>query len=98
MTIATVIITDMPDNQYTIEGTLDRPEAINEPPTPAIIIATYLIIRIFFDQFNDFVLVLREVNRRFPVEIRSFYRGSINCKLKTLIGNLTCINIVVCET
>jgi hypothetical protein len=42
MTIATVIITDMPDNQYTIEGTLDRPEAINEPPTPALIIATYL--------------------------------------------------------
>ena len=42
MTIATVIITDMPDNQYTIEGTLDRPEAINEPPTPALIISTYL--------------------------------------------------------
>jgi hypothetical protein len=42
MTIATVIITDMPDNQYTIEGTLDRPEALNEPPTPALIISTYL--------------------------------------------------------
>ena len=42
MTVATVIITDMPDNQYTIEGTLDRPEALNEPPTPALIISTYL--------------------------------------------------------
>jgi len=42
MTVATVIITDMPDNQFTIEGTLDRPEALNEPPTPAIIISTYL--------------------------------------------------------
>lgn len=42
MTIATVIITDMPDNRYTIEGTLDRPEALNEPPTPALIISTYL--------------------------------------------------------
>jgi len=42
MTIATIVITDMPDNQYTIEGTLDRPEAINEPPTPALIIGAYL--------------------------------------------------------
>ena len=42
MTVATVIITDMPDNQYTIEGTLDRPEALNEPPTPALIISIYL--------------------------------------------------------
>jgi len=42
MTIATITITDLPGNEYTIEGTLDRPEAINEPPTPALIIATYL--------------------------------------------------------
>jgi hypothetical protein len=42
MTIATVIISDAPDNSYTIEGSLDRPEAIEEAPTPALIIATYL--------------------------------------------------------
>jgi hypothetical protein len=45
MTIATIVITDMPDNQFTIEGKLDRPEAINEPPTPALIILTYLSSR-----------------------------------------------------
>jgi hypothetical protein len=42
MTIATIIIKDMPDGEYTIEGDLDRPEALDEPPTPALIIATYL--------------------------------------------------------
>lgn len=42
MTIATVIIKDEPDNSYSIEGSLDRPEALNEAPTPALIIATYL--------------------------------------------------------
>lgn len=42
MTIATLIIKDEADSSYTIEGSLDRPEALDEPPTPAIIIATYL--------------------------------------------------------
>jgi hypothetical protein len=42
MTIATVIIKDLPDNQYSIEGTLDRAEALDEPPTPALIISIYL--------------------------------------------------------
>jgi hypothetical protein len=42
MTIATLVIKDEADNSYTIEGSLDRPEALNEPPTPALIIATYL--------------------------------------------------------
>jgi hypothetical protein len=42
MTIATIIIKDMPDGEYIIEGDLDRPEALDEPPTPALIIATYL--------------------------------------------------------
>jgi hypothetical protein len=42
MTIATLIIKDEADSSYTIEGSLDRPEALNEPPTPALIIATYL--------------------------------------------------------
>ena len=41
MTIATVTIKDEGDG-YTIEGSLDRPEALDEPPTPALIIATYL--------------------------------------------------------
>lgn len=42
MTIATLIIKDLPDNQFTIEGALDRPEAIDELPTPALIIASYI--------------------------------------------------------
>lgn len=42
MTIATIIIKDAPDNQFTIEGALDRPEAIEEVPTPALIIASYI--------------------------------------------------------
>jgi len=42
MTVATITIADAPDNFYTIEGVLDRPEAIEEAPTPALIIATYL--------------------------------------------------------
>ena len=42
MTIATLIIKDAPDNQFTIEGALDRPEAIDEVPTPALIIASYI--------------------------------------------------------
>jgi hypothetical protein len=42
MTIATVIIKDLLDNQYSIEGTLDRAEALDEPPTPALIISIYL--------------------------------------------------------
>ena len=42
MTIATIIIKDAPDNQFTIEGALDRPEAIDELPTPALIIASYI--------------------------------------------------------
>jgi hypothetical protein len=46
MTVATVTITDVPGNQYTIEGSLDRPEALDEPPTPALIIATYLSVNI----------------------------------------------------
>jgi hypothetical protein len=41
MTIATVTIKDEGEG-YTIEGSLDRPEAIEEAPTPALIIATYL--------------------------------------------------------
>jgi hypothetical protein len=42
MTIATLIIKDAPDHQFTVEGTLDRPEALDEPPTPALIIASYI--------------------------------------------------------
>ena len=42
MTIATLVIKDLPDNQFTIEGALDRPEAIDELPTPALIIASYI--------------------------------------------------------
>tara|TARA_R110002126_G_scaffold127564_5_gene269839 strand:- start:1466 stop:1675 length:210 start_codon:yes stop_codon:yes gene_type:complete len=42
MTIATLIIKDAPDHQFTIEGALDRPEALDEPPTPALIIASYI--------------------------------------------------------
>ena len=42
MTIATLVIKDLPDNQFTIEGALDRPEAIEEVPTPALIIASYI--------------------------------------------------------
>ena len=42
MTIATLVIKDAPDNQFTIEGALDRPEAIDELPTPALIIASYI--------------------------------------------------------
>jgi hypothetical protein len=42
MTVATLIIKDLPDNQFTIEGALDRPEAIDELPTPALIIASYI--------------------------------------------------------
>ena len=41
MTIATVTIKDE-EGGYTIEGALDRPEALNEAPTPALIIATYI--------------------------------------------------------
>jgi len=42
MITATIVIKDMPDGEYTIEGNLDRPEALDEPPTPALIIATYI--------------------------------------------------------
>ena len=42
MITATIVIKDVPDGEYTIEGSLDRPEALDEPPTPALIIATYL--------------------------------------------------------
>jgi len=42
MITATIVIKDMPDGEYTIEGVLDRPEALDEPPTPALIIATYI--------------------------------------------------------
>jgi hypothetical protein len=42
LTIATIIIKDAPDNQFTVEGSLDRPEAIQEAPTPALIIASYI--------------------------------------------------------
>lgn len=41
MTVATVLIKDEGEG-YTIEGSLDRPEALDEAPTPALIIATYL--------------------------------------------------------
>ena len=42
MITATIVIKDVPDGEYTIEGVLDRPEALDEPPTPALIIATYI--------------------------------------------------------
>jgi hypothetical protein len=42
MTTATIIIKDAPDNQFTIEGTLDPVNAIEEVPTPALIIASYI--------------------------------------------------------
>jgi hypothetical protein len=42
MITATIVIKDVPGNEYTIEGVLDRPEALDEPPTPALIIATYI--------------------------------------------------------
>lgn len=42
MITATIVIKDVPNNEYTIEGSLDRPEALDEPPTPALIIATYI--------------------------------------------------------
>ena len=42
MITATIVIKDSPGNEYTIEGVLDRPEALDEPPTPALIIATYI--------------------------------------------------------
>ncbi|NBX33672.1 MAG: hypothetical protein EBR07_13280 [Planctomycetes bacterium] len=42
MITATIVIKDTPDGEYTIEGNLDRPEALDEPPTPALIIATYI--------------------------------------------------------
>lgn len=42
MITATIVIKDAPGNEYTIEGVLDRPEALDEPPTPALIIATYI--------------------------------------------------------
>jgi hypothetical protein len=42
MITAAIVIKDMPDGEYTLEGNLDRPEALDEPPTPALIIATYI--------------------------------------------------------
>jgi len=42
MTIATLIIKAAPDHQFTAERTLDRPEALDEPPTPALINASYI--------------------------------------------------------
>jgi hypothetical protein len=42
MTIATILIKDAPDNQFTIEGTLDPINALDEVPTPALIIASYI--------------------------------------------------------
>ena len=42
MITATIVIKDVPDGEYTIEGVLNRPEALDEPPTPALIIATYI--------------------------------------------------------
>ena len=42
MITATIVIKDVPGTEYTIEGVLDRPEALDEPPTPALIIATYI--------------------------------------------------------
>ena len=41
MTTVTVTIKDV-DDTVTMEGTLDNPEAINEPPTPALVIGSYL--------------------------------------------------------
>jgi hypothetical protein len=42
MTIATIIIEDQPENQFTIIGKLEPIEAVEEAPTPALIIASYI--------------------------------------------------------
>lgn len=41
MTVVTIKITDAQDEVH-LEGTLDNPNAVNEPPTAALIVGSYL--------------------------------------------------------
>lgn len=42
MNTITVTIKDLDDGTLSLEGRLERPEAINEPPTPALVVASFL--------------------------------------------------------
>jgi hypothetical protein len=42
MTTITITITDSDDRTLSLEGAVDNPEAFNEPPTPALIVGSYL--------------------------------------------------------
>lgn len=42
MSTVTVTISDTDDHGVTLEGKIDDPNAINEPPTAALIIGSYL--------------------------------------------------------
>lgn len=41
MSVVTITISDR-DGSVDLEGRLDNPDAVNEPPTPALIIGSYL--------------------------------------------------------
>ena len=42
MTTVTLTIEDTADDSISMTGQLDNPDAINQPPTPALIIGSYL--------------------------------------------------------
>jgi hypothetical protein len=42
MTTVTVTIKDTESGELQLEGVLDNPNAINEAPTPALVVASYL--------------------------------------------------------